>query len=204
MTHAQVKYFDNTFIEFFRMLTSNNNRDWFLKNAKAFEANVKKDCILRIHRDVRFSKDRSPYHLHCTAFISPVGKRDKTFPGMFVRLSAESVGIMGGCYSSSTEQIQRIRKSIIENADLFSSLYKDKVFIERFGGIRGDCLKKTPKHLADLALFDPLVLNKQWYFVAERKPSLIQSTSLLDEMMEYYVAAKPLNEFFINSLKSDF
>jgi uncharacterized protein (TIGR02453 family) len=229
MTHAQVKYFDNTFIEFFRMLTSNNNRDWFLKNAKAFEANVKKpfevfvetlieqidrrygslkidakDCILRIHRDVRFSKDRSPYHLHCTAFISPVGKRDKTFPGMFVRLSAESVGIMGGCYSSSTEQIQRIRKIIIENADLFSSLYKDKVFIERFGGIRGDCLKKTPKHLADLALFDPLVLNKQWYFVAERKPSLIQSTSLLDEMMEYYVAAKPLNEFFINSLKSDF
>lgn len=228
MTNAQVKYFDNTFIEFFRMLTKNNDRGWFLRNTEVFEANVKKpfevfvealiekidsrygslkidakDCILRIHRDVRFSKDKSPYQLHCTAFISQAGKHDKTFPGLFIRLSAESVGIMGGCYSPSTEQIQRIRESIIENPDLFSSLYRDKVFTERFGNIQGDRLKKAPKHLSDLTRHDPLLLNKQWYFVAERKPSLIQSLSLMDEMMEYYVAAKPLNDFFIKSLSSD-
>jgi uncharacterized protein (TIGR02453 family) len=229
MTNAQVKYFDSTFIEFFRMLTTNNNRGWFLENTQAFEANVKKpfeafvealiekidsrysslkidakDCILRIHRDVRFSKDKSPYNVHCTAFISPAGKRDKTFPGLFIRLSAESVGIMGGCYSPSTAQIQLVRQSIIENPDRFSSLYNDKTFTKKFGCIQGDRPKKTPKHLSDLTRYDPLVLNKQWYFVTERKPSLIQSLSLMDEMMEYYEAAKPLNEFFIKSLSSDF
>jgi uncharacterized protein (TIGR02453 family) len=228
MTNAQVKYFDGKFVEFFRMLTKNNNRGWFLENTQAFEANVKrpfekfvaaliekinsrygsleihaKDCILRINRDVRFSKDKSPYNVHCTAFISPTGKHDKTFPGLFIRLSAESVGIMGGCYSPSTEQIHRIRESIIENRAVFASLYGDKMFIERFGKIQGDRLKKVPKHFSDLTRHDPLILNKQWYFVAERKPSLIQSLSLMDEMMEYYVAAKPLNDFFIKSLSSD-
>ena len=198
MTNAQPKYFDNTFIEFFRMLAKNNDRGWFLENTQAFESNVKKpfeafvagliekidsrygslkidakDCILRFHRDVRFSKDKTPYNVHCTAFISPAGKRDKTFPGLFIRLSAESVGIMGGCYSPSVEQTQRVRQSIIENPDLFSSLCVDKTFTNKFGCIQGDRLKKTPKHLSHLTQYDPLVLNKQWYFVAERKPALI-------------------------------
>ena len=105
-----MKYFTSDFVEFFKDLAKNNQKEWFHENKKRYEASIKnpftlflkdliaeiqkfdselhiepKDCILRINRDVRFSKDKTPYNLHYTAFISKGGKKDKSIPGFFLR-----------------------------------------------------------------------------------------------------------------------
>ena len=99
-------YFTKDFIGFFSDLENNNNRDWFHENKKRYETSVKgpfeslvsaliselskvypemtitpKDAIFRINRDIRFSKDKSPYKTHMAALISPGGKKDKTTSG---------------------------------------------------------------------------------------------------------------------------
>lgn len=117
-----MKYFTDDFAKFFKDLAKNNHKEWFHENKKRYESSVKypftlflkdliteiqkfgtaldiepKDCILRINKDIRFSKDKTPYNLHYTAFISKDGKKDKSIPGLFLRFSPEEIGIMACC-----------------------------------------------------------------------------------------------------------
>ena len=90
-----MKYFSSDYLEFFKELAPNNNKDWFDKNRKRYIDSVKepfkkfvtdliqeiskvddevqieaKDAIFRINRDIRFSKDKTPYKLNNSAIIS--------------------------------------------------------------------------------------------------------------------------------------
>lgn len=219
-----MKYFNHGFLEFFKSLATNNNKEWFHAHKDDYEKNVKlpfeafvqeliyqiqkfdtsiqlhpKDAILRINKDIRFSKDKSPYNLHCTAFISSGGKKDKGIPGLYLRFSPESLGIMGGCYGPSPKQLQDIRTYISKNIQHFNNLLNEKNFINKFSQIKGETIKRIPENLRDISAKEPLILNKQWYFVAEREPELITSPNLVQEIMEYYHSGKPLNDFFIKA-----
>ena len=95
-------YFNHQFVDFFKELSKNNNTQWFNENKKSYETHVKlpfikfiddliiemskldetiaieaKDAITRINRDIRFSKDKSPYKMHVSAIISAKGKKVK-------------------------------------------------------------------------------------------------------------------------------
>ena len=220
-------FFTQLYTDFFRQLAKNNNKEWFLAHKAEYEKDVKrpfenfvkqliaeiskhenldkiqtKQCIGRINRDIRFSKDKSPYNLHVNAFISPYGRKDKSYPGFFIRFSADMVGVMGGCLSHSKEQINAIREHIENNLSEFESLYSDKTFCHKFGKIHGESIKRIPQELKEIAKQEKLILNKQWYFVTEREPEWMLSENLLNEIMEYYLVAKPLNDFFKKALKT--
>ncbi|WP_437398750.1 DUF2461 domain-containing protein [Flagellimonas lutimaris] len=220
-------YFSHEYIRFFEQLSLNNNKDWFHTHKKDYETFVKipfenfvsrltkeiskhevlgtiqaKQCISRINRDIRFSKDKPPYNLHLNAFITPFGSKDKSFPGLFIRFAPDMVGIMGGCYCPSKEQINAIRDHITENLSAFENLYSNKSFFEKFGNIKGETMKRIPIELKEISELEKLILNKQWYFVAEREPELLLGENLLEKVMEYYFIAKPLNDFFKQALKA--
>lgn len=220
-----MQYFDQDFFEFFEELAQNNHKTWFHGSKKRYERSVKEpfyafvadlinqikqhnplmsispqECIQRINRDIRFSADKSPYNLHCTAFVSERGGKDKSIPGLFLRFSAEGVGIMGGCYAPSKEQLYAIRSSIAADVNLFQSLIRESDFRSCYGGIRGNANKRLPAALQQLVLAEPLLANNQFYFTAEREAELILQDSLMDEVMQYWHAARPLNEFLENNL----
>ena len=219
-------HFTQAYINFFERLSLNNNKDWFHAHKTEYENEVKKpfekfvaqlileiskhenlgniqakQCISRINRDIRFSKDKSPYNLYLNAFISPFGSKDKSFPGLFIHFAPDMVGIMGGCYSPSTEQTGAIRTHIKHNLSEFEGYYSNKFFFEKFGDIQGESIKRIPPELKDIAKLEKLILNKQWFFVAEREPDLLLSENLLAEIMDYYFEAKPLNDFFKQAIK---
>jgi uncharacterized protein (TIGR02453 family) len=100
-------YFNNDFVKFFRELEKNNTTDWFHANKTRFENSVKKpfhkfiddlidalrfvhpnldmtakEAIFRINRDIRFSKDKSPYKTHMLALISEYGKKEYSKPAL--------------------------------------------------------------------------------------------------------------------------
>ena len=221
-----MKYFTPDFIQFFKELATNNHKEWFHSQKKRYEASVKtpfvqfvndlitqvgkhqilsveaKDCILRINRDIRFSKDKTPYNLHVTAFISPGGRKNKSIPGLFIRLSPEMIGIMGGCYGPDKDQLKAIREQIMADPEAFRKLLNTKAFKGKFGTLRGEQMKRIPKEWKAAAKLEPLLLHKQFYYMGEEKASLIPSDQLLKTVMDYYKAMKPLNDYLTKAINS--
>ncbi len=219
-------YFTEDFVAFFKDLAKNNHKDWFHENKKRYETSIKKpfevfvgklieeiqqydtnivvqpkDCMLRINRDIRFSKDKSPYNLHYTAFISREGRKDKSIPGIFLRFSPEMIGIMGGCFGPSKEQLHKIRTTINKDATTFRSLLEHADFVQKFGEIRGETMKRIPKEWQEACKKEPLIANKQFYFVGEEASGLISSENLLEEIMEYWHTMRPVNEYLLKAIQ---
>ncbi len=220
-----MQYFTEDFVAFFEELAKNNHKDWFHAHKKRYESSIKKpfevfvgeliqeiqkhdadlqiapkDCILRINKDIRFSKDKSPYNLHSTAFISKGGRKDKSIPGVFLRFSPEMIGIMGGCFGPSKEQLHNLRTAINKNPNALRKLLANKDFVQKFGEIRGEQMKRIPKEWKELCEKEPLIANKQFYFVAEEAPDLITSTSLIKEIMAYWKTMRPVNEYLTKAI----
>ena len=220
-----MKYFTQDYLDFFKELAANNNKDWFQENKKRYEQSVKKpfykflgdliaeinkqetildvepkDCVLRINRDIRFSKDKTPYNTHFTAFVSKGGRKNKNIPGIFLRFSPEMIGIMGGCYMPDKEQLAAIRDEISNDITKFKEIISNKEFTSKFGAIRGEQHKRVAKELQEIAEKEPLILNKQFYFMAQLEPELLLSENLLTIIMEHWYAMKPVNDYLENCL----
>jgi uncharacterized protein (TIGR02453 family) len=156
-------------LSFLSDLASNNRREWMQENKKRFELAKKEfvgfvdqilvelqksdpaligikanECIFRLNRDVRFSKDKSPYKLNFAAFISPEGK--KTFgPGYYLHVQPGQSFIAGGIYMPPTEQVQKIRQEIDYNPGPLDALFSDPDFLAMFPQMEGDALVRAPK-----------------------------------------------------------
>ena len=122
------------FFQFLRDLAKNNNKDWFDVNRMRYESEVKKPFeqfvvtlgnelgkfdgeiqgdfkknIFRINKDIRFSKDKSPYKTHLGIWLS-TGAKNVESAGYYLQIDAENPFVGGGMYCPQPEQIQKIRQ----------------------------------------------------------------------------------------------
>ena len=217
---ATMTYFTPDFLNFFADLRENNDRDWFKSQKKRYETAVKKpfeqliasliermqiedptllvttkDCIFRIHRDTRFSKDKTPYKLHASAAINRGGKKDHTQPGIYIQASDDSFGIFSGNYRPDTKGLRAIREEIISNMDEFQALLEDKNFKAKFGTIQGEKNKRIAKEFREAAEQQPLLFHKQFYYAHEMSAETLLRDDLVDFVMEYYHASRPMSAF---------
>ena len=156
-------------LTFLSNLQKNNNRPWFEENrpayerAKArFEALVDelilrlgaiedmrgvtaKDCVMRIYRDVRFSKDKSPYKMNMAASIGPGGRKSYRFQYYFHLEPHNESMIAGGLHEPESAQINKFRAAISRDPRKFKAIVADKTFKRYFGEIRGEKLKTAPQ-----------------------------------------------------------
>lgn len=219
-----MKYFSQDFIAFFKSLAKNNSKEWFDKNRSNYEEHVKrpfelfvtdligtiskqdravkmtaKEAIFRINKDIRFSKDKSPYKTSMSAAIS-AGGRNPEFPGIYIELSHEKLTIIGGSYVVEKDNLSKIRKYIGRNTSMFQKIISDKKFKSSFGGILGEKSKILPADLKLLIEKEPLIANKQFYFSTELPASTITENNLLEIVMKHFQIAKPLNDFLIQAI----
>lgn len=215
-----MRYFNPSLLKFFNELSKNNSTAWFNENRKTYEKEVKKpfadfvegmikriqkvdkdvqikpaDAIMRINKDIRFSKDKTPYNTHVAANISAYGKKDKSYPGFYFQLAPEEIKIYGGAYMVENDTLQHIRNHIANNLKSFSAVYNDKAFTEKFGKIEGEKNKRIPAEFQAASEKEPLIANKQFYYSASLKPGLITAEDLPEKLMEYYLAGKKVNDF---------
>ncbi len=220
-----MQYFSSGFITFFKELSANNHKDWFDENRKRYEKEVKepfktfigdlipevqkhdpeiqiqpKDAIFRINRDIRFSKDKTPYKTNVSAIISPYGRKDKSNPGLYVELGPEDMRVYGGLYMLSTQQVYNVRNAIANNLELFSNLVGNEVFVKHYGEIHGQQAKRLPKEFVEASEKQPLIFNKNWYYFNKFPAKTVENNNLMKTVMDYYVAGKPLMEFFKEAL----
>ena len=216
-----MSHFDQYFLPFFRELGANNHKDWFDKNRDryaqivrepfkdfvrkvidkvkeidpAFDGLEPKDCIFRINRDIRFSKDKTPYKTQVSAVVAPEGKKSRAINGVYFEFSPEHVRIYGGIYDLDKDSLLFVREGIADNLEKFRKLYSNKSFKSTFGEILGEKNKIIPKHLKEAARQEPLIFNKQWYFYRELPAEDVYRDDLLEVIIESYKVARPIEQY---------
>jgi len=213
-------YFEKGFIEFFTELEKNNEREWYHANKANYEKYVKKpfelfvtdlikliqkhdknvqveakQCIFRIYRDVRFSKDKTPYKLNTSAIIGKDGRKGGSIPGSYVEMSHKHFRFYGGCYNPEKQNLMDIRYEIANNPAAFKNLYNNKNFKKHYGDLRGARNKILPADLKEPALTEPYILNKQFYYFEEMDPSILLSDDLMKVCEKNYLASQPMLDF---------
>ncbi|MFK8059930.1 MAG: DUF2461 domain-containing protein [Polaribacter sp.] len=138
--------------QYLKDLQKNNNRDWFAehkptyekaqKNAKVIFAEIhnllqnhdeiEKSKMMRIYRDVRFSKDKTPYKAHFANSYSRLGKELRG--GYFLRIRPGESFLAGGFWEPNKEDLFRIRKEIEQDASEIRDILKNKNYKKHFGG----------------------------------------------------------------------
>ena len=157
-------------LQFLSRLRKNNNRDWFEKNRQQFEAAKEnfsgfvdvlivslgktnpalkglqsKDCIFRIYRDVRFSKNKDPYKFNFGAYIAEGGRKsDKA--GFYVQVQPGAGSFAaGGCWQPESVKLKAIRQEIQYHTAEFKKITGAKSFTGYFKSLSGEQLKTVPR-----------------------------------------------------------
>jgi uncharacterized protein (TIGR02453 family) len=213
------------FNQFFIELAANNHKDWFDLNRKRYETNIKKPfeeftsllidevnnihseikpepkkCIFRINRDIRFSKDKTPYKLNRSLAIGKEGRKDMSPKGLYVELGPEHIRVYRGLYQLERTEVEKVRTYIAKHSTALKKIYKDPTFIKYFGEIRGEKAKRLSKELKPLAEKEELIFNKQWYYFSQMPATLVTSEELISEIMKRYLAGEKLAAFLEKAL----
>lgn len=219
-------HFSDDFAAFLRELEANNDRDWFQQHKARYEASVKKpfeqfvadliarmhdrdhrilltprDAIFRIHRDTRFSADKSPYKTHVGAIVSPGGRKDMQGIGMYIELGGRHARVYSGVYMPDKESLQRIREKIAAEPARFRTLLADPVFVRHFGEVRGDRNKILPAEFREAAADQPLLYHKAFYYFTEWPAGAVAREGFLGEVMDRYAAAAGMNAFLQEAME---
>jgi len=213
------------FNEFFINLAPNNNKEWFDEHRKEYHSVIKepfeqfvaaligaiqqydpkmkvspKVCIFRINRDIRFSKDKTPYKLNRSAAINYGGRKDFTASGLYVEVGPEHIRIYRGLFQLDKPAIEKIRNYWAKNMDAFKKAYSNKAFINSYGSIRGETNTRIDKDLKEAAEKEPLLYNKSWYFFSQLPASEVDNPKLIDLLVAHYLAGQEMCDLFIKAL----
>jgi uncharacterized protein (TIGR02453 family) len=217
---------DQKIIKFLEDLGKNNNREWFLANkpryeqAKAefevfvnslipaiakFDDSIKfltaKDCVWRIYKDVRFSKDKTPYKTNMGAFMAKGGKKNHG-PGYYFHIQPGELFVSGGVWMPEPEVTKKIRQEIYYNYDEFLGILNHKEFKKFFSGIDDwDRLKLPPRdYPKDFPGMD-LLMNKSFTVSHPLAEKVFYSEGLLDYSVKAYKAMLPYNRFLARAME---
>jgi uncharacterized protein (TIGR02453 family) len=214
-------------LKFLKDLKKNNNKPWFDAHRKQYEdakndfasfiqiaiethgkkdesiAHLKaKDCTFRINRDVRFSKDKSPYKDNMGAYISRGGKKSP-FGGYYFHCQPGRCFVGGGLWMPMPPELNKIRQEIDYNFAEFKKIIGSKKFKSVYGDLSRDkeyVLTRVPKgYEADNPAAEYLKM-KSFVSMTSLKDSDLTSEDLLKKITTAFEALQPLIEFINNSI----
>jgi len=159
-------------LTFFADLAANNDRDWFTANKARFEADVRTPLLafieafapklhtisphfvadsranggsmFRLHRDVRFSLDKSPYKTHAAAQFRHERRRDVHAPGFYLHLEPGGVFMGAGIWHPDGKTARSVRDAIVADPKRWQKATTSKRFAENLA-LAGESLKRAPR-----------------------------------------------------------
>lgn len=208
-------------LTFLADLKVNNNRDWFnehkttfqkeQKNVKVFYNQIMKHLnqhdeieslkMFRIYRDVRFSKDKTPYKPHFAGHFVRKGKSLRG--GYYLRIRPGESFLAGGFWEPNKEDLFRIRKEFELDASEIRDIIAEEKFQNYFGTLKGESLKTAPrgfdKEHPDLDLIKMKQFIVQRYFTDEE----VLAPNFLEEIDASYKAMRPYFDFMSDVLTTN-
>jgi len=203
---------------FLKQIKLNNNRPWFEKNRHRYEKARAEylgfatklingirtiepipekepvKYIQRIYRDIRFSKDKTPYKSHFSSVIER-GPENRQCP-LYIQIQPGGSMMGGGIWDPSAETLRKVRQEIDYNHAILRKIINTKSFLNYFGKISGARLTRPPKgYEADNPSIE-LLKFKQLYVERSFDDELVLSHHLIPEILKSYKAALPFFTFF--------
>lgn len=210
-----------TIFNFLKHLKSNNNKEWFdahkneylkakeqheafveevIKGIRKFDKKISPDmtakqCTFRIYKDVRFSKDKTPYKTNMGASINPGGKKSET-AGYYLHLEPGNNFIAGGVWMPEPPVLQAIRQEIDYNPKPLLKLMNASSFKKYFKGFdEDDKLKTVPKGYDKDHPHIDLLKNKHFIVSHELSDKEVSGPNNLKTILEGFKAMYPLMEY---------
>jgi uncharacterized protein (TIGR02453 family) len=205
-------------LTFLKQVKKNNNRVWFEAHRPAYElAKARfevlvqalidglrpiedlgdlqaKDCIMRIFRDIRFAKDKSPYRTNMGASIARGGKRHTRLP-YYLHLEPGGSFIAGGLYMPEKPQLDRLRGMLAQDAGPLKAITGNRTFKRLFGDLRGEKLKVMPRgYPADHPEIELLKL-KQFMAIHDFTDEEVLAPRFPTQALKVMAAMKPLLDY---------
>lgn len=195
--------------DFLGSLEKNNNREWFEKHKSTFQTHqsevksffeavkesldrhdeIEKMKMFRIYRDVRFSKDKTPYKSHFGGSFSRLGAHLRG--GYYIHLKPGGSFLATGFWAPDKEDLFRIRKELEMDAEEFRKIINQKELKSIWGELSGDELKTAPKGFDKEHPDIDLIRKKQFVFVRNLTDKEVLSPSFLNEVDNSFKAIRP-------------
>jgi uncharacterized protein (TIGR02453 family) len=207
-------------LQFLKNLGENNNREWFQAHRQDYEIakasfeklcqeilyalaevqedliNTKvKDCIFRINRDIRFSKDKSPYKKFFSAGFGPGGRSSGKID-FFLQIQPGNQSLLGGgMWEPTPTHLAAFRQEIDYNPHHLKAIIEDKEFKSYYPHISGEKVKNMPKgYSADHPDIE-LLKYKQLFFYHKYTDKDVISDDFAQEVVKGCIILKPYLDY---------
>ena len=208
-------------ISFLKELKLNNNREWFNENKERFNTirsqvkifaqevndslnasdNIEKIKIFRIYRDLRFSKDKTPYKKNIGMAFHRA--KPELRGGYYLEISADESFIAVGFWSPNKEDLLRIRKEIEIDGQEFKRIINQKKIKDIWGDIIGDEVKTSPKGFNSDHEHIDLIKKKQFIFIKKLKEKDILDEKFQKELVNYFESIRPFFDYMSEVLTTN-
>ncbi len=210
---------------FLKSLQKNNNREWFAKHKEAFliEQNYieqfadallyelnkhdvietlsgKKACY-RIYRDVRFSKDKTPYSIYFSGSFKRATKYRRG--GLYFHLEPGNSWLAGGFWNPNADDIRLIRNDIIFDDKPLRKIINSKTFIATFGSLHGEQLKTKPKGFDAAHEAIDLLRYKQFLLIKKFTDAEVLSSDFVKQANQTFKNMRPFLDYISEVLVTD-
>lgn len=214
--------FSSATLDFLRELSANNDRDWFAANKHRYEADVLDPALafiadmqkplaklapsfaavpkrvggslMRVYRDTRFSKVKTPYKTNIGIQFRHTAGKDVHAPGFYVHIEPDSVFVGAGSWRPAAPMLAAIREAIGEDPKTWHRIVNAKRFRETFE-LGGETLKRPPRGFdAEHPAIDDLK-RKDFIAVAQMAPTDILEPDFKREVAARLRTAVPYMQF---------
>lgn len=216
-------HFTDELWRFLIELSQNNERPWFDANKKRYEKHVRGPALaviramgprlaevtpsleaidkkvggslMRIYRDVRFSKDKTPYKTNVGIQFRHRAGKDVHAPGVYLHIDIDEVFMGVGMWQPDREPLHAIRTRVAERPDAWRAIIESAPFSDGPWAQHGESLKRAPRGFdADHPLVDELK-RKSYIAVRQLPPELVESPALCDTVLAEIRAVRPYMDF---------
>lgn len=208
-------------------LDENNSREWFHANKARYETQLKQPlralaaalseglavvapdhehpapakAVNRIHRDLRFTKDKRPYHTHCWMGFPHQGLPKGAAPTVYFGFDTEGWGVGAGLWKPKGPVLRQIRNHVAERHDQLQGILSDPSFHATFGGLRGEQLKRVPRPWTADHPAAELLRHKDVHVRHEGDPALLHSPELVPTVLGHFAQLAPLVGFLAQAVQ---
>jgi len=218
-----MKKLEADIFKFLNELSHNNHRDWMAAHKKTYLANEKllksfysevqeglnrfdkidKIKVFRINRDIRFSKDKTPYNIHRSAGFSRLGKERRG--SYYLRIeSGNKSRIGGGFFGPEPKDLRRIRAEFSSDSTEIRSILNNPAFAKAYGGFQTqDAVKTAPKGFSKDDPNIDLIRLKSFVVSHSFTDTEVLSSDFCEKVIEYYKLLLPYFNYMSDVLTTD-
>lgn len=208
-------------LPYLAQLKANNHKEWFLANKPTYEQerNLFKQFahtvfqgmqafdqledlnIFRIYRDVRFSRNKTPYKTHFSFSMSRATRLRRG--GYYLHIEPGGSFIGGGFWAPEPADLRHIRKELAADPHSLRTILADPTFIDLFGTMQGEQLKGVPQGYAKEHPAADLLRFKQYLVIRNFSDEEVLQSSFFEEAQRTFLGMHPFFNYMSEVLSTD-